>query len=198
MTRDPLGDPVERLVQLRAEAMVRKVYGTFVLGDDNQIPVRTGTVVHRSGFSYEKPGAYFPVTYGEVVAARQRAFRCGVTFRSWMNWQVLRRNYEADPTDIRSGAFRKVRRAPPPAMMRGLSMLLLRTDTSMLCLADKIDELERAPTEFERFLRREIGWHLADMCAPLEPKRRRWRKVVATTKGSRNGDANSNSSSPMT
>jgi hypothetical protein len=111
------------------------------------------------------------VTKTEVEVARQRAFRCGVTLSTWMHWQLLRRNYEADPNVRQKGEWKKVKRGPPARISYGLMMILKKPGLSMLSLADQIDDLGCPPTEDQQYLRKEIGQIFADMCRPLAPRR---------------------------
>jgi hypothetical protein len=66
-----------------------------------------------------------------------RPNRSGVTFGTWQQWHLLRRNYEADPTVFRKGSWKKVKRDPLPKMSVGLMMILRKPGMSMLNLVDR-------------------------------------------------------------
>lgn len=171
MARRPLEYNLEVLRQQIVEATIREAYETYGPEIGPPVPRRTGTVLHRSGFSHDSPGAWYPVTKAEVEVARQRAFRCGVTLSTWMHWHLLRRNYEADPNVRQKGEWKKVKRGPPATISYGLMMILKKPGLSMLSLADQIDDLGCPPTEDQQYIRKEIGQIFADMCRPLAPRR---------------------------
>lgn len=144
------------------------------------IPKREGTIRHRSGLVLVKPGAWFAVTGRDVQKARARALRAGVTFATYMDFHLLRRNYEADPFDVRSGAWIKIRRDPPPAMSLALSLSWMRSGCALLDYVDERSRLEEAFGEDADAMQEEIIDLIADMCRPLRPRRRR-RRLAAIT-----------------
>lgn len=124
------------------------------------------------------PGKYFPVSREEVDAAREAAFACGVTFRTWMHWHLLRRNYEANPAVLR-GPRKKVVRDALPMMSSSLFMNLKKPGMSMQRLADMLDQRSGTSTEIERQLRQEIANIFTDMRRRLWPRRSRIRSADA-------------------
>lgn len=120
-------------------------------------------------------GKYYPVSRDEVEAARDAAIACGVTFGSWMEWHLLRRNYEADPTVLKLGLSRKVARDPLPMISMGLVMYLKKSGMTMQRLAEMLDAPGAPQSEIHRSIRQEIADKLADLASPLEPRRTRRR-----------------------
>lgn len=164
----------QRIARQRiVEDVIRATFDEYGPDLTPGVPLRTGIVVHRNGRRHVSPGAWFPVRRDEVEAARHRAFRCGVTVSTWMEWHLLRRNYEADPAVHRSGVWIKVKRDPPGRISYGLRIILTNSGVSMLSLADQIDDLGSPPTEDQQMLRQEIGQLFCDMCRPLAPRRSR-------------------------
>ena len=125
-----------------------------------------------------EPGKYYPVSRDEVEAARDAALACGVTWRSWAHWHLLRRNYEADPTVLRMGSSRKVARDPLPQSCMGLYMYLKKPGMTMQRLAEMLDAPGAPQTEIHMSIRKEIADKLADLCCPLEPRRTRRRSTA--------------------
>lgn len=154
------------------EEIIRDVYDPLAQAEQLSTHGRTGTITYRNGATSESPGAWFAVTKREVQLARYAAFRCGVTFSTWMHWHLLRRNYEADP-NVRRGPFKKVRRGDGAKLSGALYLLLRRPGMSMVKIANLIDALGEPLTESQRHIRAEIGALLSDMCRPLAPKRSR-------------------------
>jgi hypothetical protein len=111
-----------------------------------------------------EPGKYFPVSRDEVEAAREAAYRSGVTFSTYLRWHLLRRNYEADPA-VLVGPRRKVVRDPLPQIS-----IALRGPT-LQHLADRLDTADAPLTEDQRRARQRIAEIFADMARPLKPRR---------------------------
>jgi len=128
-------------------------------------------IAHERAHRRRAPGKYYPVSRAEVEAAREATYRCGVTFSTYMDWHLLRRNYEADPTVLQKGPWRQVVRDPLPSSRYGLSSVLLRPGATLLGLADYIDGLGSDRTEWHILVRKEISSILVDMDRPLRPRR---------------------------
>lgn len=166
------------LREVLAETIVKRHYGHRHPDDDVPIPKRFGVVRHRWGFAVKKQGAWFPVTGREVQEARLRAFRAGITFRTYMDFHLLRRNHEADPAVFRRGMWIKVRRDPPPCLPRWLTLFWTHSGISLIEFADELRrmELDGSPGAAEN--RHVIRSIIADMCRPLRPLRRRHRNTL--------------------
>jgi hypothetical protein len=152
--------------------------------DDGIPPVkREGTIRHRSGTVLSSPYYWFPVTAHEVRRARLRALRAGVTFGTYMHFHLLRRNYEADPNDLRRGAWIKVRRAPPPCMPFALLMAWRQAGCGLI---DLIDDPFRLEDEFgveAAAIELAILDLLSDLCRPLYPRRSHKRRRPVPAQG---------------
>jgi hypothetical protein len=159
----------DKVRQQSIEAKIRDAYDP--LAPRRPLQTRTGTVVHRSGTTHQSPNAWFPVTRADVISARQAAFACGVTFSTWMDWHLVRRNYEADPKVLKRGPWKKVKRGEAARITMGLVMCLKRPGASMLSIADEIDSLGASASECQQHMRQEIAAIFADMCRTLEPRR---------------------------
>jgi hypothetical protein len=125
--------------------------------------------------AYREPGAgeYFPVSRAEVEAARDAALGCGVTYGTLMRWHLLRRNYEADPSQLWGGPLKKVRRNPPLRMSMGLVFLMTRRRMALGLFAEEFDAGLIAQTAVHRDLRAEIDALFQDLRRPLAPRRPR-------------------------
>ena len=134
-------------------------------------------IAHERAHRPRAPGKYYPVSRAEVDTAREAAYRCGVTFSTYMEWHLLRRNYEADPTVLQKGPWRQVMRDPLPSLRFGLSSVLLRPGATMLGLADYIDGLGQHRTDWQKLVRNEISSIFLDMDRPLRPRRTELRAV---------------------
>jgi hypothetical protein len=106
----------------------------------------------------------------EVEEARLRAFRAGVTFLTYKDFHLLRRNFEADPKVFRTGMWLKVRRDPPPCLSRELTLFWMHSDFSLIGFVDEFDRMETESGSDFYEVRQEIRSILADMCRPLEPR----------------------------
>lgn len=166
----------ETLRQQWLEEIIRNVYDPLAPAEQLSTHGRTGTITYRNGATSKSPGAWFAVTKREVQAARYAAFRCGVTFSTWMHWHLLRRNYEANP-NVRRGPFKKVRRGDGARLSGVLYLSLRRPGMSMVKIANLIDALGEPLIDSQRHIRAEIGALLFDMCRPLTPKRSRRRSA---------------------
>lgn len=122
-----------------------------------------------------EPGKYYPVSRATVEAARDAALACGNTFGSWMDWHLLRRNYEADPAVLKNGSSKKVSRDPLPRISMGLVMYLKKPGMTMQRLAEMLEAPGAPQTDVHRNIRQEIADIFADIASPLEPRRTRRR-----------------------
>lgn len=156
------------LREVLAETIVRRHVGRYHPDDDARVPRRFGTMHHRWSFALPLPGGWFPVTRREVGEARLRAFRAGVTYRTYADFHLLRRNYEADVAAVGVGSWLKVRRDPRPCIPHSLTLFWTNSGISLMQIADELDRMaliERtAPCE----IRLEIRSIIADMCRPFE------------------------------
>lgn len=160
-------DGVVKNAQLRewlAETIVKRHFGRALPDDTLPVTRGLGTLGYRWG-------AWFAVTESEVHAARLRAFRAGVTYSTYTDFHLLRRNYEADPTPLRRGIWFKVQRDPPLVLPRALTLFWTQSGISLIALADQLDRIDPdnvAEPDEMRVLIRSI---FADMCRPLAPRR---------------------------
>ena len=166
----PFEYSVKQLRQQWIEAMIEQGVGRYEAMMAKPRMTRA-EIAHERAHRRRAPGKYYPVSRAEVEAAREAAYRCGVTFSTYMNWHLLRRNYEADPTVLQNGPWRQVVRDPLPAMRFGLGGVLLRPGASLLGLADYIDSLGENRTEWQSLVRSEISSIFVDMDRPLRPRR---------------------------
>lgn len=169
---------VETLREQWIEAMIKDGVGRFEI---HKWPPHTPREVMARGKATRppEPGQYFPVSREEVDSARDAALACGVTFRTFMHWHLLRRNYEANPAKLKYGSSKKVRRDPPPCMSMWLRMNLQKPGMTLQRLADMLDRPDIPQTETHQNLRQEIADIFTDMRRRLWPRRSRRRKAVA-------------------
>lgn len=168
------GRVIVRNAQLRewlAETIVNRHVGLTHPDDDSPIPRRFGTLQHRWGFKIKKQGAWFPVTSCEVDKARLRAFRAGITFATYADFHLLRRNFEANPVAVRSGMWVRVMTDPPPCIPRTLALFWQQSGMSLIALANELDRMHPASAAEPDEMRLLIRSIIADMCRPLEPRR---------------------------
>jgi len=156
---------VDTLREQWIEAMIKHGVGRM---EASKHPPGTsrGNMARAKAGRAPETGKYFPVSRDEVEAAREAAYRCGVTFSTYMRWHLLRRNYEADPA-VLVGPRRKVVRDPLPQ----ISIALRGPDMTLQHLADRLDTAGAPPTEDQRRMRQRIADMFADMARPLEPRR---------------------------
>jgi len=177
MARPPAEYSVEELREQWIEAMIK--HGVGPIEASKHPPGTPRAVMARAKATRAPdPGKYYPVSRAEVEAARDAAIACGVTFGSWMDWHLLRRNYEADPTVLRHGLSKKVARDPLSMSSMGLVMYLKKPGMTMQRLAEMLDAPGAPQTEIHRHIRQEIADKLADLCSPLEPRRTRRSRVT--------------------
>ena len=146
---------------------------------DDAIPIsrRVGTIRYCWGVVLKKTGAWFPVTRRDVARARLRAFGAGVTFSTYADFHLLRRNYEADPTPFWSGMWIKRLRDPPPRIPRALSLTWTHSGISLIEFVDELGRMDAEFVDAATEMQQEIRTIIADMCRPLEPRRRRRRQA---------------------
>jgi hypothetical protein len=163
--------------QLRAqwiETMIREG-----VGRDGALLAKPGMtraeVAHAKAHRPREPGKYYPVSRAEVEAARDVALECGVTFSTYTEWYMLRRNYEADPTVLQKGPWQQVQRGPLPSSSMVLMMTQKNPGTTLKTIAAHIDGLGDSRTEQQQAIRARIDWLLADMNRPLRPRRTKLR-----------------------
>lgn len=165
----------EKMRLMIAEEIVRHHYGKTDASDRRAIPRRKGTIRHRWGFELNKRDGWFPVTRAEVNEARLRSFRAGVTRDTYMDFHLLRRNYEADPTVLTDGMWREVHRDPPPVIPPVLALFWDNGPINLMALMDDLGRPDHDAPEAADELRDMMAEILADMCRPLQP-RRSWRR----------------------
>ena len=164
--------------QLRAqwiEAMTQQGVGRF---ERMAHPDKTNAqIAHERVHRPRAPGKYYPVSREEVEAARDAALQSGVTFSTYTEWFMLRRNYEADPTVLQMGPLRQVRRGPLPSTKLALVMTRKKPGTTLTSIAEHIDSLGASITEQQKGIREQINLILEDLNRPLRPRRTKLRTV---------------------
>lgn len=168
---------VEVLREQWIEAMINDGVGRFEI---HKWPPRTPREVMARAKANRppEPGKYFPVSREDVDAARDVMLSCGVTFRTYMNWHLLRRNYEANPAKLKYGPSRKVERDPLPCMSLWLGMNLRKPGMTLQQLAEMLDRPDVPQTEAHQILRQEIADIFTDIRRRLWPRRSRRRKAM--------------------
>ena len=176
MERPPTEYTVKQLRAQWIDAMIQQGEGRYeaMLAKPGMMRAE---IAHERAHRRRAPGKYYPVSRAEVEAAREAAYRCGVTFSTYMNWHLLRRNYEPGPTVLQKVPWREVVRDPLPSTRFGLSRVLLRPGATPLGLADYIDGLGSDRTEWHKLVRKEISAIFVDMDRPLRPRRTPLRTV---------------------
>jgi len=170
MDRPPPEYTVKQLRTQWIETMIREG-----VGRDGEMLTKPGMtraeVAHAKAHRPREPGKYYPVSRAEVEAARDAALACGVTFSTHMDWYMLRRNYEADPTVLQKGPWRQVQRGPLPSSSMVLMMTQRNPGTTLKTIAAHIDGLGDSRTEQQQAIRARIDWLFEDLNRPLRPRR---------------------------
>ena len=175
MVRRPPEYTVEQLRGQWIEAMTQQGVGRY---ERMAHPDKTtAEIAHERAHRPRAPGRYYPVSRAEVEAARDAALESGVTFSTYTEWFMLRRNYEADPTLLQMGPWRQVQRGPLPTGKMVLVLTQRNPGTTLKSIAEEIDSLGASITEQQKAIREQINSILEDMNRPLRPRRTKLRTV---------------------
>ena len=165
----------KELREHRAVDIVRRYYGRLYPGDDVPIPHRVGPLRNSLIVVLKKLGVWFAVKRRDVQQARLRAFRVGVTFASYAEFDLLRRNYEADPDVFGRGLRTTAHSDARPCISPSMKQIWMGSRISLIEFMDELDRNQPEPgTAALRVVIRSI---LDDMSRPLKPRGRRRQRV---------------------